>query len=177
MASAIAGFTPTTPPASSGSTGLGAMTGGDFLNLMIKQLQQQDPLNPTDSNQLLTQMSQISQLQSNNAMEKNLDGLTLQQSIGAGGNLIGKTVQGLNANGDPINGIVTSVKVQDKKVYLELDSAAELPMENVTQIAPTSAANASTLAAALPQLQSLLQNSGGTNSSALTSLLSALGMK
>jgi Flagellar hook capping protein - N-terminal region len=158
MAAAISGFTPTTPPAtaSSTTTGLNGMTSSDFLNLMIQQLQQQDPMNPTDSSQLLTQMSQISNLQSNSAMVTSLSSLTLQQSIGSAGNLIGKTINGIDDNGNQLQGVVTSVKVVNKKVRLELDSGNDLPMENVTQIAGTSAANLANLAAAFPQLQQLL---------------------
>jgi flagellar basal-body rod modification protein FlgD len=152
MASAISGFTPTTPTsATSSSAALNTMTGGDFLKLMIQQLQQQDPMNPTDSSALLTQMSQISNLQSNAAMVSSLSGLTLQQSIGAGGNLIGKTISGIDDSGNQLEGVVTSVKVKNKKVRLELDSGHDLPMENVTQIAASSATN---LTAA--QLQQLL---------------------
>ncbi len=67
---------------------MNTLSGGEFLNLMINQLEHQDPLNPTDSNQLLNQMAQISTLQSNTDMQSSLASLTLQQSIGAGGNLI-----------------------------------------------------------------------------------------
>jgi flagellar basal-body rod modification protein FlgD len=151
MASAISGFAPTTPTTSSSSASLNTMSATDFLKLMIQQLQQQDPMNPTDSSQLLTQMSQISNLQSNAAMVSSLSGLTLQQSIGAGGNLIGKTISGIDDNGNQLQGIVTSVRIVNKRVRLELDSGHDLPMENVTQIATTGATN---LTAA--QLQQLL---------------------
>jgi flagellar basal-body rod modification protein FlgD len=47
--------------ASSGSTsGVGGLTMNDFLTLMTAQLQNQDPLNPTDSNQFLSQLSELS---------------------------------------------------------------------------------------------------------------------
>jgi len=150
------------------------MTSGDFLKLMIQQLQQQDPLNPTDSNQLLTQMSQISTLQSNTQMQQNLQSMTLQQSIGSAGNLIGKMVQGIDESGSNIQGQVTSVKVADKKVRLELDTGNDLPMENVTQVAiasANSATNAATSTNALQQLQQLL-NGSGTSNTALQQLLS-----
>ena len=135
MPSAIAGFTPTTPPATTSTTGTQSLSSSDFLNLMIQQLEQQDPLNPTDSNQLLTQMSQISQLQSNTQMVSSLQGLTLQQSIGSAGNLIGKSVNGLDANSNQVNGVVSSVAVRNQQVYLELSTGSELPMQNVTSIA------------------------------------------
>jgi len=47
--------------ASSSSTGaVGGLTMNDFLTLMTAQLQNQDPLNPTDSNEFLSQLSELS---------------------------------------------------------------------------------------------------------------------
>ena len=174
MPSAISGLS-STPAAVTGGTK--ALSSADFLNLMIHQLSNQDPLNPTDSNQLLTQMSQISNLQSNSDMQASLASLTLQQSIGAGGNLIGKTINGIDGYGNAVSGIVTSVKVIDKNVYLELDNGHDLPMKNVTQIAQVGAAQAGpsaldSLAASVPQLQKLLAamaaNSATTANAATT---------
>src|SRR5665213_3634161 len=62
--SAVGSPTSTNPLASGASTspasGVGGLTMGDFLTLMTAQLQNQDPLNPTDSNQFLSQLSQLS---------------------------------------------------------------------------------------------------------------------
>jgi len=165
--SAIAGFTPTVTSASSSSSGTNAMTSSDFKKVMIAQLQQQDPMNPSSSSDLLSQMSQISQLQSNQNLSTSLQGLTLQQSIGAGGNLIGKAVTGIDDNGDNVSGNVTSIKVQDKKVYLELDTAKELPLSSVTQIASNNGTGSSLTTSevssllASPIVQSLMQSSAG----------------
>ncbi|MEI8196377.1 MAG: flagellar hook capping FlgD N-terminal domain-containing protein [Phycisphaerae bacterium] len=139
MASAIPGFTATTPTNSNTSTtagGVTSMTSDGFLKVMLAQLAQQDPLNPTDSNQMLTQMAQISSLQSNQQMTTSLKGLTLQQSIAAGSSMMGKTVQGVDAAGNNANGVVSSVKVVNQSVMLELDSGSELPLANVIQITP-----------------------------------------
>jgi len=45
---------------SSSTSGVGGLTMNDFLTLMTAQLQNQDPLNPTDSNQFLSQLSELS---------------------------------------------------------------------------------------------------------------------
>ena len=176
---AIPGYTPTTvastgaastsgSSSSTGTGGLNGMTGADFMKVMIAQLQHQDPLDPSKSDELLTQMSQISQLQSNQAMQTDIEGLTLQQSIGAGGNLIGKTVNGLDANGNQLTGVVTSITVQNKVVSLELDSGNSLPLSNVTQIASTSAQSpAMQSVLASPQVQTMLSQMG-LNGSQLT---------
>src|SRR5437660_12646764 len=88
------------------------LTASDFINLMVKQLQNQDPLQPTDSSQLLSQMSQIGQLQSTMNLQSSLQTMVLQNQIGAAGNLIGKAVQGLDPQGNPLQGVVNSVKVK-----------------------------------------------------------------
>jgi flagellar basal-body rod modification protein FlgD len=46
--------------ASTATAGIGGLTINNFLTLMTAQLQNQDPLNPTDSNQFLSQLSELS---------------------------------------------------------------------------------------------------------------------
>ncbi len=48
--------------AKSNKSGLGAMDQGDFLKLMVAQLQQQDPFEPVDNKDMLAQMAQFSTL-------------------------------------------------------------------------------------------------------------------
>jgi flagellar basal-body rod modification protein FlgD len=137
MSVSIPGFTPTTPPASTTpSTGLGSMTSSDFLNLMITQLQQQDPLDPTSSSDLLGQMSQIDQLQSSTTLNSTLSGLSLQDSISSAGNMLGKFVNGQDANGNPIAGNVIGISVQNQVASLNLDSGVSLPMSSITAVQP-----------------------------------------
>src|SRR5437763_13016485 len=94
----------------------------DFIKMMVTQLQNQDPLEPAKNDQLLAQMSQIGQPQSSTDLQDSLKGLVLQNSLGAAGNMIGKMVQGLDDQADPVSGLVNSVRVKDNNVYLELDS-------------------------------------------------------
>src|SRR5688572_13378413 len=112
----------------------------DFIKMMITQLQYQDPMEPAKNQELLAQMSQIGQLQSNTAMQETLKGITLQNQIGAAGQMIGKVVEGLDANDEKIEGLVTSVRIKEQKVYLELDNGKTLPMDRVTYVAGGSSA-------------------------------------
>ncbi len=114
----------------------------DFIKMMITQLQNQDPMEPAKNEELLAQMSQIGQLQSSTMMQESLKGLVMQNQIGSAGNLIGKTVQGLDDKNEPINGIVNSVRVEGDKLFLELDSGKRLSMERVTGIATAPLATA-----------------------------------
>jgi flagellar basal-body rod modification protein FlgD len=148
----------TTSPIGGASTASGSSSAGynltpsDFINMMVKQLQNQDPLNPTSNSELLAQMSQIGQLQASDSLQSSLQSMTLQTSLGAAGNLIGKSVTGLDANDTMVNGKVSSVQVQSGNVYLQLDGGQTLPMSNVTEIsdppATTAAATSTTAATA-----------------------------
>ncbi len=106
----------------------------DFIKMMVTQLQNQDPTDPVKNQDLLAQMSQIGQLQSSEDLQTSLKGLVLQNSLGAAGNLIGKMVQGLDTDGSKMGGLVTSVKVVDNNVSLELDNGQTLDLSRVTSI-------------------------------------------
>jgi flagellar basal-body rod modification protein FlgD len=116
-----------------------ALNANDFIQMMVTQLQNQDPLQPTGSDQLLSQMSQIGQLQSSTQLQDSLKGLVLQNQIGAAGNLIGKSVAGTDENNQAVQGIVDSVRVGSDGVFLELHNGQELSMAKVSAIAPAPA--------------------------------------
>ncbi|QOV90154.1 flagellar hook assembly protein FlgD [Humisphaera borealis] len=129
------------------STNKLALKAEDFVKMMITQLQNQDPMEPAKNDQLLAQMSQIGQLQSSTDLQTSLKGLTQQSQIGSAAGLIGKTVKGLDAENNPISGLVTSVRVDGDDVNLELDSGQALALGRVTAIAtlsPTGAATTTT---------------------------------
>jgi len=50
-----------------------------FLKLLVAQIKNQDPMNPSDGTQFLTQLAQFSALEQNMQANKNLE--TIQQSI------------------------------------------------------------------------------------------------
>ena len=68
-----------TPAANTGSTTTapsGAATQQMFLKLLVSQLQNQDPMNPTDSTQFVAQLAQFSELEQVMAIRADLDSLT-----------------------------------------------------------------------------------------------------
>lgn len=110
----------------------------DFINMMITQLKNQDPLEPAKNEELLAQMSQIGQLQSATTLQDSLKSMVAQNQIGAAANMMGKSVKGLDGSGKPISGVVSSIKVTDDGVNLELDNGYTLAMSNVTEIGSAS---------------------------------------
>ncbi len=84
---------------SSSSAGAGTMTSSDFMQLLVAQMQNQDPLNPMDSTQYASQLAQFSSLEQlqnlNSSMTQSLNAnYALSQSItnSLASNLIGKYV-------------------------------------------------------------------------------------
>ena len=74
-----------------------------FLNLLVKQLQYQDPLNPVENTEFTAQLAQFSQLESLSEMNGNIEEMTqFQNSMNsmAAVSFIGKQV---NASGNAIN--------------------------------------------------------------------------
>jgi flagellar basal-body rod modification protein FlgD len=117
------------------------LTASDFISLLITQLQNQDPTQPMSNTDLLTQLSQIGQLESNDTMQTTLQGITLQTTIGSAGNLIGKEIQGVDDQNNNVSGVVTGVQVQNQQVYLALDSGDSVQLGNVTQISPAASSS------------------------------------
>ncbi len=147
--SAISGLASTNQLKSSStkSKGYGLKT-EDFIKMMITQLQNQDPMEPMKNDQLLSQMSQIGQMENSTQLQDSLKGLVQQNQIGAAGNLIGKNVQGTDEFNQSVSGLVTAVRVNKDSVSLELDSGKTLTLDKVTSIAaPQNAAAAAAKAA------------------------------
>jgi flagellar basal-body rod modification protein FlgD len=109
---------------------------------MRRQLKNQDPLNPTSSDQLMSEMSQIGQLQSTQQLQTTLQGLATQTQIGSASSLIGKQISGLDVNSNPANGIVGSVQVTSTGVNLPLENGTLVSLSNVSTISPASATGA-----------------------------------
>ena len=134
--SSVGSFAPV-PSSSTQSTPanpLSQLNTNDFINMMMTQLEHQDPLNPTSSDQLMSQMSEIGQLQSTSQLQTTLTGLATQTQIGAASSLMGKQVTGLDVNSNPITGLVSTVQVTSTGVNLQLQDGSTLALSNVSSI-------------------------------------------
>src|SRR5581483_10072426 len=64
----------------------------DFMQLLIAQLKNQDPMKPTDDTQFVAQLAQFSTLEATNKMSDALEELAGMQALGEAAALIGKQV-------------------------------------------------------------------------------------
>jgi flagellar basal-body rod modification protein FlgD len=83
-----------------------------FLDLMITELQNQDPLNPTDNSEFLQQITQIRTIGSTNELSRTLASFSSSTELTTASSLIGKKVKGLDDQANEIDGVVQRVSVQ-----------------------------------------------------------------
>jgi flagellar basal-body rod modification protein FlgD len=94
-----------------------------FLKLMVTQLRNQDPMNPTDSSQFLAQTAQFTSLEKLTSMaDQSSQALSAQLAFGASG-LVGKSVDYTDATGAQTNGKVDSVRFTSTGPVLSIGGA------------------------------------------------------
>ena len=67
----------------------------EFLDLLISELQNQDPLNPLDNKEMIAQIGEIRQVGATDKLSKTLDSVLLGQGLSNASSLLGKTIKGL----------------------------------------------------------------------------------
>lgn len=125
-----------------GSNKFAELDTAEFINILTAELKNQDPLNPQDTSALLEQINSLRNIESESALQNSLKGLVEQNQVAAASNLIGKLVEGLDHGNRQTDGLVTSVRVTNDGVFLELDNGRTMPMDNVTSIFSGDAQNA-----------------------------------
>ena len=90
----ISGAEPLVPPTTTDSSGvkttndLRDLDVGDFLNLMIAELQNQDPLDPLDNSEMVAQLGQIREISSTNQLIETLNQVFTGQNLSTASSLI-----------------------------------------------------------------------------------------
>ena len=98
----------------------------DFLDLMITELQNQDPLNPMENDELLAQIGQIREIASTEQLTSTLEAVLLGQNVTSATNLIGAEIEAISDDNQRVSGIVTSVAISDGEPKLNVDESARI---------------------------------------------------
>jgi flagellar basal-body rod modification protein FlgD len=94
-----------------------------FLQLLVLQMQHQDPMEPTDNSQMLAQLAQFSSLEQMNNLNDSfemLSGNVDQLNFITANSLLGRTIHGVDSAGEAVNGVVDSVYLNGSLVYLRV---------------------------------------------------------
>ena len=129
-------------PSTSGSTNpsLAAVTGDNnqlgeqsFLKLLVAQLQNQDPLQPMDDTQFISQLAQFSTLQTMQQIQSSLQSSLGAQLLDHAMSFLGHTVTASGSGGTPVTGTVSGIQLQSGNVLLEVGSST-VNLSDVTEV-------------------------------------------
>ncbi len=143
------------------TNGMEALTSEDFFEVLIAELQQQDPFKPSDTSEMVGQISQIRTIELSSQLTDALSDLSTQQHTTGAAELIGKliaaTLEAEDGSTSEVTGVVTGVRFEENGAVLELDTGEAVPLADVTHITAASPAVAGTGREAVAEQQSLLE--------------------
>jgi flagellar basal-body rod modification protein FlgD len=114
---------------SSNTTTTTSSTGVDyntFLQLLIAEMKNQDPTNPMDTSQYMSQFAQLSSVEQAMQTNNKLDALLSSQSLSQANGLIGKTVSFTDSTGASFSGKVASVSINSDGSIATLDNGTKV---------------------------------------------------
>ena len=104
-----------------------------FLKLMVAQLRNQDPMNPTDSTQFLAQTAQFTSLEKMDELaQQSSQSLSAQMAFGAS-SLVGKSVTYTGTDGTQAQGSVASVRFSSSGPVLHIGDV-DVPLDSVVSV-------------------------------------------
>jgi flagellar basal-body rod modification protein FlgD len=112
---------------------LNGVNANTFLNLLISQLENQDPDNPTDPTQFLSETADFEEVQQLNGLQTSMTSLVSAQQSSAATSMLGQQVTGSDASGNPVSGIVTGVQLTSSGPVLTVGSGT-VPYSAVTGV-------------------------------------------
>lgn len=112
---------PTVQVREADEVGISGLEAEDFLRMLVTQLQYQDPTEPVGNEEILTQVSQLRDLQSATDLQDTLTSLISGTGLSDAASLIGQNIVGLNTAGDRVEGIASSARVVDGEPYVRVN--------------------------------------------------------
>lgn len=111
----------------------------DFMQLLVTQLQNQDPLNPMSNDDFIAQLTQFSTLE----QLQNLNDVTVDNAavarVAQGASAVGMTAQFTDPDsGETLSGVVTSARMSDDGVFLSVGDHL-VPVAEVQSLSSTPA--------------------------------------
>jgi flagellar basal-body rod modification protein FlgD len=97
---------------------LGAAAGmgkDDFMQLLMAQLKNQDPMKPMEDKEFITQLAQFSSLEAAEKMTAQMEELNGSQMLIQAATLIGKQVTAKLESGETVTGAISQIKIQAGK--------------------------------------------------------------
>lgn len=119
---------------SSASDAFSSLTSGDFMKIIFTELTNQDPLSPSETKDILEQISTIRAIESDIDLGERLETMARQNEITSSSSLVGKFVTGKTSAGAETAGYVDSVSITRDGPVLNLSSNTRVALKNLTEV-------------------------------------------
>jgi len=97
-----------------------------FLQLLIAEMKNQDPTNPMDTSQYMSQFAQLSSVEQAMQTNTKLDSLLSSQSLSQADGLIGKNVSFTDSTGATFTGKVSSISINSNGSVATLEDGTKV---------------------------------------------------
>lgn len=99
-----------------------------FLQLLIAQMKNQDPTNPMDTAQYMSQFAQLSTVEQAIQTNAKLDALLSSSALSQAEGLIGRTANFTTSDGITVTGKIASVSINSDGAVATLDNGTKIPV-------------------------------------------------
>ncbi len=136
-----------TPVAGAGTTGATTTTStattdeknstinyDSFLKLLIAQMKNQDPTDPIDASEQMSQLASFSQVEQSIKTNKHLENLISETTLGQAASLVGKTV---TSSDGTVTGVVNSVDINSDAVTATLTNGETMLIQTGITVSQT----------------------------------------
>jgi flagellar basal-body rod modification protein FlgD len=138
----ISALTAADPTASDRATDIRDLEVGQFLDLLIAQLQNQDPMEPMENSEMMAQIAQMREISSTDQLTETLEAMVIGQQLSTATSMIGKRVQALTDDGTNVEGVVDRVSVEinnDDTRALRIHIGTQtVSLNNIREVVPGS---------------------------------------
>ena len=120
--------TKSTATGSTTNTSTNTVDYNTFLQLLIAEMKNQDPTNPMDTSQYMSQFAQLSTVEQAMQTNSKLDALLSSSALSQADGLIGRTASFTDSNGATVTGKIASVSINTDGAVATLDNGTKIPV-------------------------------------------------
>jgi flagellar basal-body rod modification protein FlgD len=99
-----------------------------FLQLLIAEMKNQDPTNPMDTSQYMSQFAQLSSVEQAMQTNTKLDALLSSSALSQADGLIGRTANFTDSSGNTVTGKIASVSINNDGSIATLEDGTKIPV-------------------------------------------------
>jgi len=122
-----------TSSSSAAASAFSGMGGDQFMQLLMAEMENQDPLDPVQDKDFMAQITQINSLMEMDKVSTNMQTLTLSNQMIQAAGLIGKEVSYANADGTTKSGVVSGVTYQGSSISVTVGDT-QVDLSDITGV-------------------------------------------